>query len=113
MVRVVQARPNRDYPLHSDDLAVKGVFNDQTKRVVEECHCRSAGLTVDGIVGPAVLTQLGLTTSDNRQNWTAPEPRISSTLSSESQQLSADFEFRRCGRPQAGNPAHRPVLRGR
>lgn len=57
-VKVVQRRLNRDYGLYSK-LAEDGDFGPQTLWVVKEFQ-RRAGLVVDGIVGPATLTALGL-----------------------------------------------------
>jgi len=58
LVRAVQARLNRDYPLYSK-LVVDGIFGPKTEAVVREFQ-RRAGLVVDGIVGPKTLAKLGL-----------------------------------------------------
>ncbi|MGV0795177.1 peptidoglycan-binding protein [Mycolicibacterium sp. XJ1819] len=58
LVRLLQARLNRDYPLYSD-LVVDGVYGPATTAVVEEFQRRS-GLPVDGVAGPSTLDRLGL-----------------------------------------------------
>lgn len=54
----VQARLNRDYPAYSK-LVVDDIYGSKTVAVVKEFQ-RRAGLTVDGIAGPATLGKLGL-----------------------------------------------------
>jgi peptidoglycan hydrolase-like protein with peptidoglycan-binding domain len=58
LVRLLQARLNRDYPLYSN-LVVDGIYGPRTTAVVREFQ-RRAGLTVDGIAGPQTLGRLGL-----------------------------------------------------
>jgi peptidoglycan hydrolase-like protein with peptidoglycan-binding domain len=58
LVRVLQARLNRDYPLYSH-LVVDGDYGPATTAVVREFQ-RRAGLAVDGIAGPQTLGRLGL-----------------------------------------------------
>lgn len=58
LVRVLQGRLNRDYPLYSH-LLVDGVYGPATTGVVREFQ-RRAGLQVDGIAGPLTLGRLGL-----------------------------------------------------
>jgi hypothetical protein len=58
LIRLLQARLNRDYPLYSD-LVVDGIYGAATTAVVREFQ-RRAGLTVDGIAGPQTLGRLGL-----------------------------------------------------
>ena len=53
LVRLLQARLNRDYPLYSN-LVVDGIYGPRTTAVVREFQ-RRAGLTVDGIAGPQTL----------------------------------------------------------
>lgn len=65
LVRLLQARLNRDYPLYSH-LVVDGVYGPATATVVREFQARS-GLPADGIAGPATLERLGL-------NFEQPEP---------------------------------------
>lgn len=65
LVRLLQARLNRDYPLYSH-LVVDGVYGPATAAVVREFQARS-GLPADGIAGPATLERLGL-------NFEQPEP---------------------------------------
>ncbi len=50
LVRLLQARLNRDYPLYSN-LVVDGIYGPRTTAVVREFQ-RRAGLVVDGIAGP-------------------------------------------------------------
>lgn len=57
-VRDLQARLNRDYPLYSK-LAVDGDFGPGTESVVRQFQTR-AGITADGVVGPATWVRLGL-----------------------------------------------------
>jgi hypothetical protein len=58
LVRLLQARLNRDYPLYSN-LVVDGIYGPRTTAVVREFQ-RRAGLVVDGIAGPQTLGRLGL-----------------------------------------------------
>ena len=58
LVRLLQARLNRDYPLYSN-LVVDGIYGPRTTAVVREFQ-RRAGLQVDGIAGPKTLGRLGL-----------------------------------------------------
>jgi peptidoglycan hydrolase-like protein with peptidoglycan-binding domain len=58
LVRLLQARLNRDYPLYSS-LVVDGIYRPRTTAVVSEFQ-RRAGLQVDGIAGPQTLGRLGL-----------------------------------------------------
>jgi hypothetical protein len=58
LVRLLQARLNRDYPLYSH-LVVDGIYGPATTGVVREFQ-RRAGLQVDGIAGPQTLGRLGL-----------------------------------------------------
>jgi peptidoglycan hydrolase-like protein with peptidoglycan-binding domain len=58
LVRLLQARLNRDYPLYSS-LVVDGIYGPRTTAVVSEFQ-RRAGLQVDGIAGPQTLGRLGL-----------------------------------------------------
>jgi hypothetical protein len=58
LVRLLQARLNRDYPLYSN-LVVDGIYGPATTAVVREFQ-RRAGLQVDGIAGPQTLGRLGL-----------------------------------------------------
>jgi hypothetical protein len=58
LVRLLQARLNRDYPLYSN-LVVDGIYGPRTTAVVREFQARS-GLLVDGIAGPQTLGRLGL-----------------------------------------------------
>ena len=58
LVRLLQARLNRDYPLYSN-LVVDGDYGPRTTAVVREFQ-RRAGLVVDGIAGPQTLGRLGL-----------------------------------------------------
>ncbi|MCV6985202.1 peptidoglycan-binding protein [Mycobacterium shinjukuense] len=58
LVRLLQARLNRDYPLYSN-LVVDGSYGPRTTAVVREFQ-RRAGLVVDGIAGPQTLGRLGL-----------------------------------------------------
>lgn len=58
LVRLLQARLNRDYPLYSN-LTVDGIYGPRTTAVVREFQ-RRAGLVADGIAGPATLGRLGL-----------------------------------------------------
>jgi len=58
LVRLLQARLNRDYPLYSH-LVVDGIYGPATTGVVREFQ-RRAGLQVDGIAGPRTLGRLGL-----------------------------------------------------
>jgi hypothetical protein len=60
-VRELQKVLNRDYPLYSD-LHVDGQHGPQTEAVVKEFQ-RRAGLTDDGVAGPATLVKLGLPTT--------------------------------------------------
>ena len=53
LVRLLQARLNRDYPLYSN-LVVDGIYGPRTTAVVREFQ-RRAGLVVDGIAGPRTL----------------------------------------------------------
>jgi hypothetical protein len=65
LVRLLQGRLNRDYPLYSN-LVVDGDYGPRTTAVVREFQ-RRAGLTVDGIAGPQTLGRLGL-------NFDQPDP---------------------------------------
>ena len=58
LVRLLQARLNRDYPLYSN-LVVDGDYGPRTTAAVREFQ-RRAGLVVDGIAGPRTLGRLGL-----------------------------------------------------
>lgn len=58
LVRLLQARLNRDYPLYSN-LVVDGIYGPATTGVVREFQ-RRAGLVVDGVAGPQTLGRLGL-----------------------------------------------------
>jgi hypothetical protein len=58
LVRLLQARLNRDHPLYSN-LVVDGIHGPRTTAVVREFQ-RRAGLQVDGIAGPQTLGRLGL-----------------------------------------------------
>jgi hypothetical protein len=58
LVRLLQARLNRDYPLYSN-LVVDGDYGPLTTAVVREFQ-RRAGLQADGIAGPLTLGRLGL-----------------------------------------------------
>ena len=58
LVRLLQARLNRDYPLYSN-LVVDGIYGPRTTAVVGEFQ-RRAGLQVDGVAGPQTLGRLGL-----------------------------------------------------
>ena len=58
LVRLLQARLNRDYPLYSN-LVVDGSYGPRTTAVVREFQ-RRAGLVVDGIAGSRTLGRLGL-----------------------------------------------------
>jgi hypothetical protein len=58
LVRLLQARLNRDYPLYSN-LLVDGAYGPATTAVVREFQ-RRAGLQADGIAGPLSLGRLGL-----------------------------------------------------
>jgi peptidoglycan hydrolase-like protein with peptidoglycan-binding domain len=58
LVRLLQARLNRDYSLYSN-LVVDGIYGPRTTAVVREFQ-RRAGLTIDGIAGPQTLGGLGL-----------------------------------------------------
>jgi hypothetical protein len=60
-VRELQKVLNRDYP-HYSDLRVDGQHGPQTEAVVKEFQ-RRAGLTDDGVAGPATLVKLGLPTT--------------------------------------------------
>jgi peptidoglycan hydrolase-like protein with peptidoglycan-binding domain len=53
LVRLLQARLNRDYPLYSN-LVVDGIYGPRTTAVVREFQ-RRAGLTVDGIDRRSVI----------------------------------------------------------
>jgi hypothetical protein len=65
LVRLQQARLNRDYPLYSN-LVVDGIYGPRTTAAVREFQ-RRAGLQVDGIAGPQTLGRLGL-------NFDQPQP---------------------------------------
>ena len=58
LVRLLQARLNRDYPLYSN-LVVDGSYGPRTTAVVREFQ-RRAGLVVDGVAGSRTLGRLGL-----------------------------------------------------
>jgi hypothetical protein len=67
MVKVLQARLNRDYSAYSD-LELNGEFTEDTEEVVKEFQRRS-NLEVNGIAGPATLTVLHLPTSATDPRW--------------------------------------------
>jgi hypothetical protein len=58
LVRLLQARLNRDYPRYSQ-LVVDGIYGPATTAVVREFQ-RRARLVVDGVAGPMTLGRLGL-----------------------------------------------------
>jgi peptidoglycan hydrolase-like protein with peptidoglycan-binding domain len=74
LVRLLQARLNRDYPLYSN-LVVDGSYGPRTTAVVREFQ-RRAGLVVDGIAGSRTLGRLGLNFDQPRR---CPQIRRSST----------------------------------
>jgi peptidoglycan hydrolase-like protein with peptidoglycan-binding domain len=57
LVRLLQARLNRDYPLYSN-LVVDGIYGPRTTAVVREFQ-RRAGLVVDASPAPAPSGGLG------------------------------------------------------
>jgi Putative peptidoglycan binding domain len=58
-VAALQTRLRTQYPLYAKDLQSDGVFGARTEAAVREFQ-RRAGLTVDGVAGPATLARLGL-----------------------------------------------------
>lgn len=58
-VRRLQAKLRRDYPLYAKHLATDGHYGPDTEAKVREFQ-RRAGLTVDGVAGPATHAALGL-----------------------------------------------------
>ena len=101
MVRVLQARLNRDYPAYSD-LEVDGEFEAETEGVVKEFQRRS-GLAIDGTVGPTILTLLKLPDSANDTSWAALIAEVADGVDSASAEVSTAAST-----PAASIPGTRP-----